>query len=120
VASAGDLIKGAVERVQREAPALAKLKLVFGVELPARGDVQVYRVEVPGPSISKGFSDDERLRLSMPRSMFNILAAEGELEDWREAYEHGHLKIEGDRKVQQLIGQVIERQLARSRLKRAR
>jgi hypothetical protein len=120
VPSAADLIKTAVERVQHEAPALAKLKLVFGVELPARGDVQVYRVEVPGPKIKKGFSDDERLRLSIPRAMFNILAPEGELEDWREAYAHGHLKVEGDPKVQQLIGQVIERQLARSRLKRAR
>ena len=65
-------------------------------------------------------SKDERLRLSIPRAMFNILAPEGELEDWREAYGHGHLKVEGDPKVQQLIGQVIERQLARSRLKRAR
>ena len=120
MASATDLIKTAVERVQREAPALVKLKLVFGVELPARGDVQVYRVEVPGPKISKGFSDDERLRLSIPRAMFNVLAPEGELEDWREAYEHGHIKVEGDPKVQQLIGQVIAHQLARSRLKRAR
>jgi hypothetical protein len=119
-ASAADLIKTAVARVQAEAPALAKLKLVFGVELPARGDVQVYRVEVPGPKISKGFSEDERLRLSIPRAMFNILAPEGELADWQEAYEHGHLKIEGDRKVQQLIGQVIERQMARAHLKRAR
>ncbi len=120
MASAADLIKTAVERVQREAPALAGLKLVFGVELPARGDVQVFRVEVPGPKVSKGFSEDERLRLSMPRSMFNILAAEGELADWQEAYEHGHLKIEGDRKVQQLVGQVIVRQMARAHLKRAR
>jgi len=120
VASAPDLIKTAVARIQNEAPALAKLKLVFGVELPARGDVQVFRVEVPGPKIRKGFSEDERLRVSVPRAMFNILAPEGELADWKEAYEHGHLKIEGDRKVQQLIGQVIERQIARSGLKRAR
>jgi len=120
VASAEGLIKSAVGRIQAEVPALAKLKLVFGLQLPARGDVQVYRVELPGPKITKGNADDERLRLSVPRSMFNILAAEGEVADWREAFEHGHLKIEGDRKVQQLIGQVIEKADARAHLRKAR
>ena len=119
MASADQLIKTAIERIQKEVPALAKLKLVFGVELPARGDVQVFRVEVPGPKISKGFSDDERLRISVPRSMFNILAAEGEVADWREAYQHGHVKVEGNPKVQQLIGQVIEKATARAHLRKA-
>jgi hypothetical protein len=120
LASAEELIRIAVAQVQKEVPALAKLKLVFGLELPARGDVQVYRVEVPGPKVKKGFSDDERLRLSVPRAMFNILAAEGELADWREAFEHGHLKIEGSPQVQQLIGQVIEKAQARAHLRKAR
>jgi hypothetical protein len=119
VASADQLIKTAVERIQKQVPALAKLKLVFGVELPARGDVQVFRVELPGPKVSKGFSDDERLRLQVPRAMFNILAAEGEIADWEEAYRYGHLKIEGNPKVQQLIGQVIEKATARSQLRKS-
>jgi hypothetical protein len=120
VASAEDLIKTAVARVQREVPALEKLKLVFGLQLPARGDVQVYRIELPGPKVTKGFADDERLRLSVPRAMFNILAAEGEVADWREAFEHGHLKIEGNPKVQQLIGQVIQKADERAHLRKAR
>jgi hypothetical protein len=120
VASAEDLIKTAIERIQKEVPALEKLKLVFGLELPARGDVQVFRVELPGPKIKKGFSDDERMRLSVPRAMFNILASEGEVADWREAFEHGHLKVEGNPKIQQLIGQVIDKAQARAQLRRAR
>jgi hypothetical protein len=119
-ASTADLIKGAVGRIQNEVPALAKLKLVFGLELPARGDVQVYRVELPGPKVSKGFADDERLRVSVPRTMFNVLAEDGELADWHEAYEHGHVKVEGDPRVQKLIGQVIVHREARSRLRKAR
>lgn len=119
MASAEDLIKTAVAQVQKEVPALEKLKLVFGLELPARGDVQVYRVELPGPKIKKGFSDDERLRLSVPRAMFNILAAEGEVADWREAFHHGHLKVEGNPKVQQLIGQVIDKADARAHLRKS-
>ena len=118
MASADELIKTAIARVQKDVPALAKLKLVFGLELPARGDVQVFRVELPGPKVSKGFSSDERLRLSIPRAMFNILAAEGEIADWEEAYRYGHLKVEGNPKVQQLIGQVIEKATARSQLRK--
>ncbi len=120
MASADALIKTAIERTQKEVPALAKLKLVFGLELPARGDVQVFRVEVPGPKVSKGSSGDERLRVSIPRSMFNILATEGEIADWRRGLPHGHLKVEGNPKIQQLIGQVIEKATARSHLRKAR
>ena len=120
MASAAELIRGAVERVQDEVPALARLKLVFGLELRVRGDVQAYRVEVPGPRISKGFGDDERVHVLVPRSHFNELAAKGHLRDWREAYDHGHVKVEGDPEVRKLIGTVIGRQLARAQLRRAR
>ena len=120
MASTADLIKGAVERVQGEAPALGKLKLVFGLELRGRGDVQAYRVELPGPRVSKGFSQDERVHVSIPRGDFNELADKGTLADWRHAYELGHVKAEGDPGVRKLIGTVIERQIARAGLKRAR
>jgi hypothetical protein len=120
VASAADLIRGAVERVQSEAPALGNLKLVFGLELRGRGDIQAYRVEVPGPRISKGFGDDERVHVSVSRAHFNELATRGRLRDWRQAYDLGQVKVEGDPEVRRLIGTVIERQLARARLKRAR
>jgi hypothetical protein len=115
-----ELIKQAVEGLQAEVPALAKLKLVFGLELRGRGDVQVYRVEVPGPKISKGSPDDGRLTVSIPRSHFNELVADGKVTHWHEAYDHGHVKVEGDPKIQQLIGQVIEHAEARGRLRRAR
>jgi hypothetical protein len=120
MASTGELIEQAVQRLQAEVPSLAKLKIVVGLELRGRGDVQLYRIEVPGPKISKGFADDERLHVAVPRSHFNQLAADGRVRHWREAYEHGHLKVEGDPNVQKLIGQVIARTEARGRLKKAR
>lgn len=120
MASTADLIRSAVERVQSEAPALGRLKLVFGLELRGRGDIQAYRVEVPGPQVSKGFGDDQRLHVSVSRPHFNELAAKGRLHDWRRAYDLGHVKVEGDPEVRRLIGTVIERQLARARLRRAR
>ena len=39
--------------------------------------------------------------------MFNLLAEEGELADWREAYHYGHLKVAGDRRVMRLLGRAI-------------
>ena len=120
MASTPDLIRTAVERLQREVPSLARLKLVFGLELRGRGDIQAYRVELPGPKISKGFGEDERVHVSIPRSHFNELAADGRLSHWHEAYEHGQIKVEGDPNIQKLVGQVIERTEARGRLRRAR
>jgi hypothetical protein len=119
-ASTQELIEQAVSRLQAEVPSLAKLKLVVGLELRGRGDIQHFRVEVPGPKISKGFSEDERLEVSIPRSHFNELAADGRAGHWHEAYAHGHIKVEGDPNVQKLIGKLIEQAEARAQLKRAR
>ena len=119
-ASTPDLIRAAVERLQQQVPALARLKLVFGLELRGRGDVQVYRVALPGPQISKGFGDDERVSVSIPRSHFNELAADGRVKHWIEAYEHGHIKVQGDPNIQKLVGQVIAHADARAGLKKAR
>ncbi len=109
------LIRQAVERFGREVPALQQLKLVIRLELRARGDVPIWRVEVPGPKISKDPAGDARVDVSLPRSHFNELVADGRLRDWVEAYDHGHVKVTGDAAVMKLIGNVIERQLARAR-----
>ena len=109
------LIEQAVQRFQEDVPALKPLKLVVRLELHARGDVPVWRVEVPGPVVSKDPARDARLDVSMPRVFFNELARDGRLPDWIEAYEHGHVRVSGDRSIIRLIGNVIERQLARAR-----
>ena len=117
--STPDLIKTAVEGLQSEVPALARLKLVFGLELKGRGDVQLYRVEVPGPKISKGMGDDERVHVAIPRAAFNELAASGKLTAWHAAWDHGDIKVEGDPNIQKLVGQVMAHAEARGRLRKA-
>ena len=109
------LIRGAIERLQEDVPALKQLKLVLKLELRARGDVPIWRVEVPGPKISRDPAGDARVDISVARSHFNELATDGRLRDWADAYEHGHLRVSGDASVVKLLGNVIERQLARSR-----
>jgi hypothetical protein len=109
------LIRGAIERLQEEVPALKQLKLVLKLELRARGDVPIWRVEVPGPKISRDPAGDARVDISVARSHFNELATDGRLRDWVDAYDRGHLRVSGDASVVKLLGNVIERQLARSR-----
>ena len=117
--AAGDtrsLIRAAVERLQGEVPALKQLKLVLRLELRARGgDVPIWRVEVPGPEISRDPASDARVDIPLARSHFNELATDGRLRDWVEAYDRGHVRVSGDASVVKLLGNVIERQLARSR-----
>jgi hypothetical protein len=110
------LIREAIERLQAEVPALGRVKLVMRLELRARGgNVPIWRVEVPGPEISRDPAGDARVDISVARSHFNELATDGRLRDWVEAYEHGHVRVSGDASVVKLLGSVIERQLARSR-----
>ena len=112
MASTEEQIAAAVTRVQGQVPKLAKLKLVFGIELTrggltGPGESERFRVELPGPRVSEGAGDDERLTLSIPQPMFRVLAEEGQLVDWREAFIYGHLKVQGDSRVQRLLGQAI-------------
>jgi hypothetical protein len=120
MASTSDLIRTAVERFQAEVPALQKLKLVFGLELRGRGDIQLYRVEVPGTKVSKGFAQDERVLVQIDRPQFNELAESGTVQSYRRAFETGHIKVSGDSNVKKLIAQVVERQEQRARLRKVR
>jgi hypothetical protein len=119
VASTSQLIESAIARFQAEVPALGKLKLVFGLELKARHDIQLYRVELPGPKITKDLAQDERVLVQIDRPQFNQLAEGGTVKSFRKAYETGHIKVTGDSNVRKLIGQVVERQEERARLKKA-
>ncbi len=120
MASTAELIRTAVMRFQEEVPALANLKLVFGLELRGRGDIQLYRVELPGPKVSKDLARDERILVEIDRPTFNELAERGTVKSYRKAFETGHVKVEGDSNVLKLIAQVVERQEQRARTKKAR
>lgn len=118
MASTADSIRTAIERFQAEVPALQNLKLVFGLQLKAKHDVQLYRVELPGPKISKDLAQDERVLVEIDRPQFNELAEKGTLRSYRRAVETGHIKATGDSNVVKLVAQVVEKQEERARLKK--
>ena len=114
MSDAKPLIQQAVGRFQDEVPALKGLKLVVKLELRGRGDVQIFRVELPGPVVSKSVAEDARVSVSMPRPVFNELATKGTIADYRAAFEHGDVKVEGDSRVHMLIANVIAKHEARA------
>jgi imidazole glycerol phosphate synthase subunit HisF len=114
------LIEQAVDTFRREVPALEKLKLVVELELRGRGDIQLFRVELPGPKITKDIASDAKVRLSVPRSDFNELAAEGTIRHWREAFESGHVRATGPSEILKLIQSVVEKQEERTRTRKLR
>jgi hypothetical protein len=113
------LIETAVTRFLEEVPALQPLKLVAGLELRGRGDIQMYRVELPGPKVSKDIAADAKVTVEVPRARFNDLATKGHIKDWRDAFEKGEAKATGIDQVMRLIVQVVERQEERGRTRRA-
>jgi hypothetical protein len=113
------LIEGAIARFLAEVPALTQLKLVVGLELRAHHDTQFYRVELPGPNVTKSIAEDSKITLEVQRAAFNDLAAKGDVSDWRSAFEHGDAKAHGVDQYIRLIRQVVEKQEERTRLRAA-
>ena len=114
------LIELAVRRFIEEVPALAPVKLVVGVELRGRGDVQQFRLEMPEVKVTRGPAADARVRVDMRREFFNVMAREAKVPDWVEAFTYGQAKASGPDQIIKLIVNVVERQLERERTPKAR
>ncbi len=80
--------------------------------------MQLYRVELPGPKVTKDIASDAKVRLEIRRERFNELAAKGHIKDWRAAFEHGDVKATGIEQVLKLIANVVEKQEERARTRR--
>jgi hypothetical protein len=116
---AKSLIEVAAKRFIKEVPALEPIKLVVGIELRGRGDVQHFRLEMPGIKVTKGPAADARMRVEMRREFFNIMAKEAKVADWTEAFTYGQAKATGPEQFIKLIANVVERHEERLRLRRA-
>jgi hypothetical protein len=114
------LIELATRRFLDEVPALEPIKLVVGVELRGRGDVQQFRLQMPGVNVTKGPATDARVRVDMRREFFNVMAREANVPDWIEAFTYGQAKATGPEQFLKLIANVVERQQERQRMRKAR
>jgi hypothetical protein len=114
------LIELAVRRFIEEVPALAPIKLVVGIEMRGRGDIQQFRLEMPDVKVTRGPAADARVRVDMRREFFNVMAREGKIADWVEAFSYGQAKASGPDQIVKLIVNVVERQIERDRTPKAR
>jgi hypothetical protein len=114
------LIELATRRFIGEVPSLEPIKLVVGIELRGRGDVQHFRLEMPGLKVTKGPAADARVRVDMRREFFNVMAREAKVPDWIEAFAYGQAKASGPEQILRLIINVVERQQERERTPKAR
>src|SRR5437867_2194232 len=105
--SAGDTktqIEQAVRRFGDEVPALRQLKVVLKLELPTHGTgAPVWRVELPGPQVSRDPAGDARVDVTVSRPQFNELSKDGRLRDWVDAYKRGHITVAGEPAVVKLV-----------------
>src|SRR5271166_4041233 len=109
------LIELATRRFIEEVPALEPIKLVVGVELRGRGDVQHFRLQMPEVAVTKGPAADARLRVDMRREFFNVMAREAKVPDWIEAFTYGQAKASGPEQFMRLIANVVDRHQERQR-----
>ncbi|MFL5846103.1 MAG: hypothetical protein ACJ762_15550 [Solirubrobacteraceae bacterium] len=115
------MIEAAVKSFLEEVPALEPMKVVVGVDLQGRGDMQQFRVEMPGPKVTRDIGTDARIRIEMRRDFFNAMVENGaKVADWREAFTYGQAKATGVEQYMRLIEQVVEKAEERQRLRRAR
>jgi hypothetical protein len=114
------LIELATRHFIEEVPALEPIKLIVAVELRGRGDTQHFRLEMPGVTVTKGPASDARVRVEMRREFFNVMAREGKVPDWIEAFTYGQAKASGPEQFLKLITNVVERQQERQRTRKAR
>jgi hypothetical protein len=117
---AKDLIELATRNFVKEVPALEPIKLVVGIELRGRGDVQQFRLEMPDVKVTRAPAEDARVHVEMPRAFFNIMAQEGKVPDWIEAFTYGKAKASGPDQIVKLIVNVVERQQEREHTRKAR
>jgi hypothetical protein len=75
---------------------------------------------MPGVKVTKGPAADARVRVDMRREFFNVMAREGKVADWVEAFTYGQAKASGPEQFIRLIVNVVERQQERERTPKAR
>jgi hypothetical protein len=115
------MIEIAVKSFLEEVPALKPLKLVVGIDMVGRGDVQQFKVVMPDLTVTKDIAPEARIRLEMRREFFNAMVEhEAKIADWREAFTYGQAKASGVDQYLKLIRNVVEKQEERNRTRRAR
>jgi hypothetical protein len=121
MADAKPMIQAVVGALLEEVPQLVPLKLVVGIDLLGRSDLQQFRLVMPELEVSKDPGLEAKVRVEMRRDFFNLMVEhDAKLADWHQALDEGRVKVTGVMQYLRLIGQVVEKQEERVRLRRGK
>ena len=115
------LIEGAVKHFIAEVPGAraAEAGRSGGTARPRRRPAVPPRAAADRRS-PRAPAPDAKIRVEMQRAFFNVMAAEGKVPDWVEAFTYGQAKAAGPEQYIRLIQKVVEAQQEREQLKRAK
>ncbi len=105
----------ALKQLLEQVPALKPLKLIAAAEVQGGRDVQLIRVVLPGPKVTKEISPDARITVQIRRDLLNELIEADDLQAWIRAWDHGRFRASGVEEYLKLIGQVIQKTAAKKR-----
>lgn len=108
-------VETALKQLLEHVPALKPLKLIAAAEVQGGRDVQLIRVVMPGPQVTKAISPDARVTLTIRRDLLNEMIELNDLQAWIRAWDHGKFRVSGVQEYLKLIGQVIEKTAAKKK-----
>lgn len=108
-------VETALKQLLEQVPALKPLKLIAAFEVQGGRDVQLIRVVMPGPQVTKAISPDARVTVTIRRDLLNEMNEQNDIQAWIRAWDHGKFRASGVQEYLKLIGQVIEKTAAKKR-----
>ncbi len=108
-------VETALKQLLEQVPALKPLKLIAAAEVQGGRDIQLIRVVMPGPKVTKELAPDARITVQIRRDLLNELIETNDLQAWIRAWDHGKFRASGVEEYLKLIGQVIQKTAAKKR-----
>ena len=108
-------VETALKQLLEHVPALKPLKLIAAAEVQGGRDIQLIRIVMPGPQVTKAITPDARVTLTIRRDLLNEMIEINDLQAWIRAWDHGKFRVSGVQEYLKLIGQVIEKTAAKQK-----
>lgn len=108
-------VETALKQLLEHVPALKPLKLIAAAEVQGGRDVQLIRIVMPGPQVTKAIAPEARVTLTIRRDLLNEMIELNDLQAWVRAWDHGKFRVSGVQEYLKLIGQVVEKTAAKQK-----
>ncbi len=108
-------VEVALRQLLEHVPALKPLKIIAAAEVQGGRDIQLIRVQMPGPVVTKAMAPEARITVSIRRDLLNEMNDLNDLQAWVRAWDHGKFRASGVEEYLRLIGQVVSKTAAKQK-----